>query len=36
MKAETVRDGRPEYLIQKVSFRAGDKITVDFTTGMGR
>ena len=37
MKAELVRDGRPEYLIQKVSFRAGDRITVDFTTaGLGR
>ena len=36
MKAELVRDGRPEYLIQKVSFRAGDRITVDFTAGMGR
>ena len=36
MKAELVRDGRPEYLIQKVSFRAGDRITVDFTAGLGR
>jgi uncharacterized protein (TIGR03000 family) len=31
MKAEVVRDGRPEYLIQKVTFRAGERITVDFT-----
>jgi uncharacterized protein (TIGR03000 family) len=36
MKAEMVRDGRPEYLIQKVSFRAGDRITVDFTAGLGK
>ena len=35
MKAEVVRDGRPEYLIQKVAFRAGERLTVDFT-GLGR
>lgn len=32
MKAEVMRDGRPETLTQKVSFRAGEKITVDFST----
>jgi uncharacterized protein (TIGR03000 family) len=32
MKAEVLRDGRPEALIQKVPFRAGERITVDFTT----
>jgi uncharacterized protein (TIGR03000 family) len=31
MKAEVIRDGRPEYMIQKVHFRAGDQLTVDFT-----
>jgi uncharacterized protein (TIGR03000 family) len=31
MKAEVVRDGRPEYVMQKVSFKAGDQLTVDFT-----
>jgi uncharacterized protein (TIGR03000 family) len=36
MKAEVVRDGRPEYVLQKVSFRAGDRITVDFTAEPGR
>ena len=35
LKAEILRDGRPESLMQKVSFRAGDRITVDFGT-MGR
>lgn len=33
LKAEVVRDGRPESLIQKVPFRAGERITVDFTAG---
>ena len=32
MKAEVVRDGRPESITQKVSFKAGDQLTVDFTT----
>lgn len=32
MKAEMIRDGRPETLIQKVPFRAGERITVDFTS----
>ena len=31
LKAEVVRDGRPESLIQKVPFRAGERVTVDFT-----
>jgi uncharacterized protein (TIGR03000 family) len=31
MRAEVVRDGRPESLTQKVAFRAGEKVTVDFT-----
>jgi uncharacterized protein (TIGR03000 family) len=35
MKAETIRDGRPEYVMQKVSFKAGDQLTVDFTN-LGR
>lgn len=30
LKAEILRDGRPESLTQKVSFRAGERITVDF------
>ncbi len=36
LKAEVVRDGRPEYQIQKVSFRAGDRLTIDFTSMAGR
>ncbi len=35
MKAEIVRNGRPESLLQRVPFRAGERVTVDFT-GMGR
>jgi uncharacterized protein (TIGR03000 family) len=35
MKAEVIRDGRPEYLIQKVPFRAGERLTVDFSN-LGR
>jgi uncharacterized protein (TIGR03000 family) len=31
MKAEVVRDGRPEYQLTKVTFRAGEIVTVDFT-----
>jgi uncharacterized protein (TIGR03000 family) len=31
MKAEVMRDGRPEMITQKVSFKAGDQLTVDFT-----
>jgi uncharacterized protein (TIGR03000 family) len=33
MKAEIIRDGRPETITQKVSFKAGDKFTVDLTAG---
>ncbi|AMV29249.1 hypothetical protein VT84_32945 [Gemmata sp. SH-PL17] len=32
LKAEVVRDGQPETLSQKVPFRAGERITVDFTS----
>lgn len=32
MKAEVIRDGRPESVMQKVSFKAGDQLTVDFTS----
>ncbi|MDY3558935.1 TIGR03000 domain-containing protein [Gemmata sp. JC673] len=31
LKAEIMRDGRPETLSQKVPFRAGERVTVDFT-----
>ncbi len=31
MRAETTRDGLPEYQESKVEFRAGDTLTVDFT-----
>ena len=31
MKAEIIRDGRPETISQKVSFKAGDKTVVDLT-----
>lgn len=31
MKSETTRNGLPEYQEQKVEFRAGDVLTVDFT-----
>lgn len=30
LKAEILRDGRPESLTQKVTFRAGERLTVDF------
>jgi len=30
LKAEIIREGRPESLTQKVAFRAGERITVDF------
>lgn len=33
MKAEVIRDGRPETITQKVSFKAGDKLVVDLTAG---
>lgn len=36
MKSERLRDGRPEYQIQKVTFRAGEILTVDFTADPGR
>jgi uncharacterized protein (TIGR03000 family) len=32
LKVETVRNGHPETLTQKVPFRAGERITVDFST----
>ncbi|OWK40600.1 Keratin [Fimbriiglobus ruber] len=32
MRAETTRDGRPEYQVTKVTFRAGEIVTVDFTS----
>ena len=31
MKAERVRDGRPETQTQKVVFRAGEIVSVDFS-----
>jgi uncharacterized protein (TIGR03000 family) len=31
LKAEVVRDGRPESFTQKVPFRAGERVTIDFT-----
>lgn len=31
MKAEVVRDGRPESVMQRVQFRAGERLTVDLT-----
>jgi uncharacterized protein (TIGR03000 family) len=31
LKAEVIRDGRPESLTQKVPFRAGERVVVDFT-----
>jgi uncharacterized protein (TIGR03000 family) len=31
MKAEVTRDGRPESQLTKVTFRAGEIVTVDFT-----
>ena len=36
LKAEIVRDGQPETLTQKVPFRAGEKIVVDFTSLGGK
>jgi uncharacterized protein (TIGR03000 family) len=37
LRAEVVRNGQPEYLIQKVTFRGGEQVNVDFTTlGTGR
>lgn len=37
LKAEVMRNGHPEQLIQKVAFRAGEQIVVDFTgLGSGR
>ena len=35
MRAETTRNGLPEYQEQKVDFRCGDSLTVDFTTPPG-
>lgn len=32
LKAEILRDGQPETLTQKVPFRAGERVTVDFTS----
>jgi uncharacterized protein (TIGR03000 family) len=32
LKAELVRNGQPETLTQKVPFRAGERVTVDFTS----
>lgn len=32
LKAEIIRDGQPETLSQKVPFRAGERVTVDFTS----
>lgn len=36
MKAEVMREGRPEYQMTKVTFRAGELVTVDFTAAPGR
>jgi uncharacterized protein (TIGR03000 family) len=37
LKAEVVRGGQPEQLIQKITFKAGEQVVVDFTTlGTGR
>jgi len=36
IKAEVVRDGQPEQLIQKVAFRAGEQVVVDFSNIGGR
>ncbi|MFM8272672.1 MAG: TIGR03000 domain-containing protein, partial [Gemmata sp.] len=36
LKAEIVRDGQPETLTQKVPFRAGERIVVDFTSLGGK
>ncbi len=35
-KAEVLRDGRPESQLTKVTFRAGEIVTVDFTAAPGR
>lgn len=32
LKAEIIRDGQPETLTQKVPFRAGERVVVDFTS----
>ena len=32
IKAELMRNGQPETLTQKVPFRAGERVTVDFTS----
>jgi uncharacterized protein (TIGR03000 family) len=32
IKAEVIRDGRPETFTQKVPFRAGERVVVDFTS----
>jgi uncharacterized protein (TIGR03000 family) len=32
IKAEVIRNGQPETLTQKVPFRAGERVTVDFTS----
>ncbi|MDB5312035.1 MAG: hypothetical protein JWO38_6237 [Gemmataceae bacterium] len=32
LRAEVVRNGQPEYVMQKVAFRAGEQVVVDFTT----
>jgi uncharacterized protein (TIGR03000 family) len=34
LKAEVMRNGHPEQLTQKVAFRAGEQVTVDFS-GLG-
>ncbi|HET6573014.1 MAG TPA: TIGR03000 domain-containing protein [Fimbriiglobus sp.] len=36
MKAEVTRNGRPESQLTKVTFRAGEIVTVDFTAAPGR
>ena len=36
IKAEVVRDGRPETFTQKVPFRAGERVVVDFTSLGGK
>jgi uncharacterized protein (TIGR03000 family) len=32
LKAEVIRNGQPETLTQKVPFRAGERVIVDFTS----
>ena len=36
IKAEVLRDGRPETFTQKVPFRAGERVVVDFTSLAGK